>query len=292
VNARSLAASIALSAAVGLCQTPPTCTGFEVASVKPAPPLDASKTVAFGRQIDGAQIHFTQTSLRDMIRIAWAVKDYQIEAPAWLASARFDVRAKVPGMCTQKQVPAMLQSLLANQFALKLHRASKDLPVYGVVVRSDGLKMRKSPQQPDDPPPNLPEEVKLAGGGGRGAIVDYGGGSYFALPHYRIEARKLTMNRLASIFATMTNRPVIDHTGLSQSYDFDLDLPENDYNVLTTQAAISMGAVLSEKDLQELAGASDPLPKVARSLGLDLKPGKGPVEVFIVDDVRKTAIDN
>jgi uncharacterized protein (TIGR03435 family) len=291
VNARFLAAFFALNAAVALCQTPPTCTDFEVVSIRPAPPLDPSKTVAFGRQIDGAQIHFTQTSLRDMIRIAWAVKDYQIEAPAWLALTRFDVRAKLPGMCAQKQVPVMLQSLLTNRFALKLHRASKEFQVYDLVVRKDGLKIRKSPQQLDDQA-NLPEEVKLAGGGGRGGIVDYGGGSYLALPHYRLEARKLPMSRIASIFSNMTNRPVIDQTGLSGSYDFDLDLTEDDYGALTVQAGIAMGAVLSQKDLQELATAGDPLPKAVRNLGLDLKPGKGKVDIVVVDDIRKTPLEN
>jgi uncharacterized protein (TIGR03435 family) len=73
--------------------------------VKPAPPLDTSKGVIFGRQIDGAQVRFTQTSLRDLIRIASAVRDYQIEAPSWLASARFHVSGKVPDGCTQAEVP-------------------------------------------------------------------------------------------------------------------------------------------------------------------------------------------
>ena len=228
-----------------------------------------------------------------MIRIAWAVRDYQIEAPSWLASARFDVNAKLPEGCLQRQVPEMLQAMLANQFALKLHRDSKDLPVYALVVRNDGLKIRESPrEQPDEHPANLPEEVKLAGAAGRGGIVDYGGGSYVALPHYRMQGRKLTMSRIASLFGAMTDRPVIDNTGLSGSYDFDLELTEDDYGAMTTHAAISMGAALSPKDLQEMAAAGDPLPRVVRALGLDLKPGKGHVEVLIVDDVRKNPIEN
>jgi uncharacterized protein (TIGR03435 family) len=140
----------ALSAGLCFCQSRPACFEFEVASVKPAPPLDTSKTVVFGRQIDGAQVRFTQTSLRDLIRLAWAVRDYQIEASSWLASARFNVNAKLPEACSQKQVPEMLQALLADRFGLKLHRASKDLPVYTLTVRGGGVKIKESPREHSD----------------------------------------------------------------------------------------------------------------------------------------------
>ena len=283
----------ALSAGLCFSQAPPACLEFEVASVKPAPPLDTSRPVAFGRQIDGAQVHFTQTSLRDLIRIAWAVRDYQIEAPSWLASARFNVSAKLPEACTQKQVPAMLQALLADRFALKVHRASKDLPVYALVVRGGTMRIKESPrEQPAEHAANLPEQVSLAGGGGRGGIVDYGGGSYFALPHYRMEGRKLAMNVFAGLLGALTDRPVIDQTGLFGRYDFDLELTEDDYDAITIRAGIAIGEALSPKDLQQLAAVGDPLPKALRSLGLDLKPGNGHVEVLIVDDVRKGPAEN
>jgi uncharacterized protein (TIGR03435 family) len=134
--------------------------------------------------------------------------------------------------------------------------------------------------------------VKLAGGGGRGGIVDYGGGSYFALPHYRMEGRKLSINVFAGLLGSLTDRPVIDQTGLSGRYDFDLELTEDDYDAMTTRAGISIGEAPSPKDLQQLAAVGDPLPRALRSLGLDLKPGKGHVEVLIVDEVRKDPTEN
>jgi uncharacterized protein (TIGR03435 family) len=261
--------------------------------VKPAPALDASKTVVLSRQIDGAQVRFTQASLRDLIRIGWAVRDYQIESPSWLASARFNVSGKLNEGCTQKEVPGMLQALLAERFALKVRRGSKDLPVYNLVVRGDGLKIKESPrEESDDHRQNAPEQVKLAGGGGRGGIVDYGGGSYFALPHYRMEGRKLAMDRLAALLAALTDRPVIDQTGLSGRYDINLELAEDDYDAIMTRAGMSIGEAPSPGDLQQLATVGDPLPRVLRSLGLDLKPGKGRVEVLFVDNVNKDPREN
>lgn len=278
--------------ACGLWGQPP-CGEFEVASVKPAPPLDLTKAVAFGRQIDGAQIRFTQTSLRDLLRVAWTLRDYQIEAPEWLASARFNVSAKLPESCTQKQVPAMLQALLADRFALQVHRATKELPVYFLVRHGDTLKLKKAPEEPaGEGATPKPDEVKLAGAAGRGGTVDYGGGSYFAMPHYCFEGRKLPMDILAPFLARMTDRPVLDRTGLAGRYDFDLELAEDDYDALTTRAAMSVGVAQSPKDLERLAAAGDPLPRVLRTLGFDLKAGKGPVEVLIVDRIRKDPAEN
>ena len=294
MNSGSIRVCIAvLSAGLCLGQTGPTCREFEVAVVKPAPELDSSKTVVFGRQIDGAQVRFTQTSLRDLIRIAWATRDYQLEAPSWLASARFNVSAKLPEACAQKQVPEMLQALLADRFALKVHRGSKDLPVYALVAREDGLEIKESsPEQPDEHRADRPEQVRLTGGGGRGGMVDYGGGSYFALPHYRMEGRKLSMNVFAGLLAALTDRPVVDQTGLSGRYDFDLELTEDDYGAVMTRAGMSLGEAQSLNDLEQLSTIGDPLPRALRGLGLALKPGKGRVEIVIVDDVRKDPTEN
>lgn len=281
------------SAGFCFCQSRPACLEFEVTSVKPSPPLDTSKAVSFGRQIDGAQVRFTQTSLRDLIRIAWAVRDYQIESPPWLSSARFNISAKLPEACTQKQFPQMLQALLVSRFSLQVHRGARDLSVYALVVRGSGLKIKEAPRdQTDEARSKLPEEVKLAGGGGRGGIVDYGGGSYFALPHYRMVGRKLAMSVFASLLGNLTDRPVLDQTGLSGLYDFDLQLTEDDYDAMKIWAGISLGEAPSSKDLQHLATVGDPLPGALRSLGLDLKPGKGHVEVVIVDNVRKDPTEN
>jgi uncharacterized protein (TIGR03435 family) len=138
----------------------------------------------------------------------------------------------------------------------------------------------------------MPEQVSLAGGGGRGGTVDYGGGSYFALPHYRMEGRKLPMDIFAALLAHLTDRPVLDQTGLTGRYDFDLELGEDDYDAMMTQAAIALGEAQSAKDLRQLADAGDPLPRSLRRLGLDLKPGKGHVEILIVDEVRKDPTEN
>src|ERR1700679_4233076 len=80
--------------AFAFAQTAPSGLQFEVASVRPAPPMDQS--VKIGVHTDGSMGRFDYLSLRDCMRIAWEVKDYQIVGPDWIASDRFIISAKVP----------------------------------------------------------------------------------------------------------------------------------------------------------------------------------------------------
>ena len=80
---------VALLNASVFCQIKPE---FEVASIKPAAPMNSGQQINVGAHIDDAQARFTYFSLKDLIRIAYKVKDYQISGPDWAASERFDIR--------------------------------------------------------------------------------------------------------------------------------------------------------------------------------------------------------
>src|SRR5580692_6303791 len=118
-------------------------TQFEVASIRPSAPMTQSANV--GVHIDGAQVNCLQLSLRDYLRIAYKVKDYQIGAPDWMASARFDIVAKLPSGAKPDQVAEMVRALLEDRFQMKTHRDSKEFPVYGLVVGKSGSKLKVSP---------------------------------------------------------------------------------------------------------------------------------------------------
>ena len=112
----------AAASAVLLAQTPPARLEFEVASIKPSVATPASGQVHVGVQIDGAQFHCGYLSLKDYIRIAYKVKDYQVTGPDWIAQERFDIHAKLPARAPRDQVMEMLQTLLEQRFQLKMHR--------------------------------------------------------------------------------------------------------------------------------------------------------------------------
>src|SRR5690242_2341382 len=68
---------------------------FEVASIRPTDQSDPQH-VQVGVHIDGAQVNISYFSLKDYIRVAYRVKDYQVSGPDWIASERFDIVAKMP----------------------------------------------------------------------------------------------------------------------------------------------------------------------------------------------------
>src|ERR1700720_191302 len=112
--------------AFGQAAAPPP--SLEVASIKSAaPPVSGKLMVRMGG--DPGRADYNNVSLRDIIRQAYGVKDYQISGPDWMNSARFDIVAKLPDGAPRDQVPMMWQTLLAERFKLQIHRETKELPM-------------------------------------------------------------------------------------------------------------------------------------------------------------------
>src|SRR5271170_6446097 len=123
---------VLLIAAVAMnAQAPPA---FEVASIKPGD----METLRQGRgalaRSDPGQVTFHYLTVKHMIMRAYDVKIYQIDAPAWVDNQFHDIVAKIPEGAAPDQAPAMLQTLLAERFGLKVHRESKSQPVYALLI--------------------------------------------------------------------------------------------------------------------------------------------------------------
>src|SRR5579862_6004906 len=191
---------------------------FEVASIRPAP--QQIQGVNVGLRIDGAQVRGSSLALRDYIVMAYKLKPNQVEGPDWIASQRFDIAAKLPDGASQEQFRDMLQTLLTDRFQMKVHRETKDLPVYVLSVAKSGLKITELPPDPDagdaDHAP-----ISLSGGGrAGGASINLGGGSSFSLTQNGFEVKKLAMATFADMLTRFTDRPVVDMTSLKGRYDF------------------------------------------------------------------------
>jgi uncharacterized protein (TIGR03435 family) len=286
---RSVLLGVAGSALL-FAQTAPPRAEFEVASIKPsaAGPAVGTGQVHVGVQIDGAQVHCTYLSVRDYIRIAYQVREYQISGPEWLAAERFDIHAKLPAG-GRGQFREMLQNLLADRFQIKMHRDSKEFSVYGIVVGKGGLKLKESPLDPEtEAGVNVTAE-----GGARGTTINFGRGAYFSLADNKFEARKLTMAQLADSLGRFIERPVVDLTELKGTYDLTLEFTPEEYRTLLIRTALSAGVNLPPEVMRLLEGASDEsLFKGLQSLGLKLESRKAPLEVLVIDSAVKTPIAN
>jgi uncharacterized protein (TIGR03435 family) len=189
-------------------------------------------------------------TLKELIEGVYAVENYQVTGgPVWLESARFDVDAK-PGSATgREQMLAMMRLVLTDRFKLAIHRETKDLSVYAMVLTKGGPKFKKSPQRDETTPlgfNNLGRNTDMA--------------SF---------ARYLT--RFGS------DLPVIDKTGLTGNYDLDLDMRK------IASAAVTPGADTAPGIGAIFQATVDAM----ESIGLKLVRTKAPVEILVIDHAEQ-----
>ena len=126
---------------------------FEVATIKaaaqPTPELFRSGKIHIGMTVEGARVDIGGMPLISLIQQAFRVKLFQVMAPDWTRESRWDILAKIPDGGSADQVPDMLQALLADRFKLVVHRESKELPIYALVVGKGGSKMKASLPEAD-----------------------------------------------------------------------------------------------------------------------------------------------
>jgi uncharacterized protein (TIGR03435 family) len=238
---RSLIAPISVVLALGAAfgQTAGTPLSFEVASVKPASAPIATKDAytegynagmraalaAQGLRIVGQRVTVTDNSLKDLIRLAYQVKDHQISGPAWMATEKYEIAATMPAGASRGQVPEMLQTLLAERFHLKLHREMRKMAVYALVAAKGGPKLTAA-------------AGPASGRGGTGWTSSNAG---------RVLAKAASMAAFADLLSKAAGRPVIDMTRLTGLYDFDLT-----YTPELSATAADAGPTLATALLEQL----------------------------------------
>ena len=124
---------VALAAArLVFAQTP----SYDVASVKP----NKSGSSSSSTSTRNGQLTATNVTLQSMIRNAYLLQDFQIVGgPSWVDSDRFDIMAKVEGQPVPPERRLMMQALLADRFKLVVHRDTREMPVYDLVLaKPDG----------------------------------------------------------------------------------------------------------------------------------------------------------
>jgi uncharacterized protein (TIGR03435 family) len=274
-------------------QTPATARPeFEVASVKASAPAAAGQ-VRIGVQIDGAMVHCSSLSLKDYIRMAYKVKDFQILGPDWIGAERFDISAKLPAGAARSQVTDMIQSLLVDRFKLKEHRETRELPVYALIVGKSGPKLKESPLDPEaDGVPAGSTPVNVAVNAGRGGTdVSLGRGSSMSFTANRFEAKKLTMAGLADTLARFEDGPVVDMTGLTGTYDFTLEFSFDELRALV-RASGTGRTIPPEAGPPPGTDSGVSILTSLQALGLRLEKRKAPLEVVVVDRVEKVPTEN
>jgi uncharacterized protein (TIGR03435 family) len=274
-----------------LAQTP--SSEFEVATIKPSAPQGQQGQVNVGVHIDGAQVRVIRFSLRDYLGLAYRMKATMISGPDWTASDRFDISATLPAGSNPAQLTDMFKALLAERFKVKVHPEKKEFPVYALVPSKGPLKLKVTPVDSAAEPNEKGTVNVSAGGSAAGVGVNLGQGSSYSFANNRFEAKKLTMAQFASNLERFADRPIIDATGLTASYDFAIEFTPEDYRAMLIRAAISAGVNVPPEAMRALEGTSEgALSDALQQVGLRLEARKAPLDVLVIDDALKTPAAN
>ena len=253
---------------------------FEVASIKLGDP--SARGRGFGSP-DPSQFHVINMTAKGMVQFVYGLKDFQLTGgPEWANSKIYSIDAKVEdsmakriqGMSRQERQQEqrmMLHSLLIERFKLSVSHTTKDEPEYALVVAKGGPKLTATTwvQPPAD---------------GSGAKPAPGKGPHLLLNNGSISAVDQPVSGLADLLAFMPEiegRLVVDHTGITGNYDYEVKFSS---------------AALDQKFAQQAgvappANADESGPSIftalEEQLGLKLEMTKGPVEIYTIEHIEE-----
>lgn len=229
---------------------------------------------------------------------------------------RFDIAAKIPEGAPETHLPEMFQALLAERFKLVIHRATANLPIYGLVAAKGGLKVKEAaPEAGAQIPPtdaDAPRSLDtFYGNTWSRTIPNEEGGDSVTIsnprmgtvrqtgdPHQiqRWEAPSISFAGLADLLDKVAplSTPVVDMTGLTGRYQLVLEVSLRDLpSARRSISGTGGGPAAADNpmaDMEEtvLKGFNQGLLK----LGLRLELRNGPLEILVVDHVEKTPTPN
>jgi uncharacterized protein (TIGR03435 family) len=257
-------------AVMAVAQTPAQKPKFDVSSVKPSP-----AGTRFGDTTRGNRLALSGAPLKTLLRYAYPtlLGKQIVNTPSWMDSDLFDVEGKSDSEISQAQIPLLVQSLLEDRFQLKAHREMRELLVYNLVVAKSG-KLKLSPDQtPVDP---TAPQTPSPSGPARGSFRSIGKPSPTALTLV-ISGTAIRMDAFIGMLRQYAGRPLIDKTGLSGLYDFELQ-----FDMASGAPATNAGApAASEPNIFPVFTA------LQEQLGLKLESAKAQLEVLVIDSVQK-----
>jgi uncharacterized protein (TIGR03435 family) len=241
---------------------------FEAVSIKPNKSGDVR---AIFHPSPGGRLNATNVTAKTLIEWAYGIRDFQLSGePGWADSERFDIAAKADGNprydFIKPELETMFRSVLADRFKLAIHRTTKEMPIYSLVLAKNGAKIQAVDEGdcPEVPTPDYPCR------------------SLHSNKFGQLTAKKAPLPALALVLVGFARRMVVDNTGLKGSYSYTLDWtkylqpPELPPGVVPPPNAFDPASV-------EPAIAT----ALEEQLGLKLESGKGPVEMIVVDHLER-----
>jgi uncharacterized protein (TIGR03435 family) len=264
---KKAAAALVLTGLAALAADP----AFEAVSIKPN--VTASDRVDFGPPA-GARFTATNVSLRMLIMRAYKVKNFEVSGgPGWMNSDRYDVATSTAeGNISEAQFKLMLQSLLADRFQVRVHRETKQMPVYVLLPAKNGTRLPQAAEaciEHDAPQPSTP-------------MIPCGG---FFMDAGRLEGRRVSMATFVTALSNFLGRPVLDKTGYIGAFDLNLEF------TFEGIAGFNGGGFGAPSLLADAGNVDSSKPTIftaiQQQLGLRLESQKGLAEILVIDHAEK-----
>jgi bla regulator protein blaR1 len=192
--------------------------------------------------------------------------------PAWIRSEFFQINSKAEDEHASPEMVQgpMLQALLEDRFKLKVHRETREAPVYALTVAKGGPKLKPSkdgtctPRDPSNPPQDPTSTCGTPIFGSKG-------------PNMTWDVRRWSIGEFFTFIGGLLDRPVINKTGIMGNFDFHLEFVPDD---------ATPGVFLPALSLDPTGGTSI-FTAVQEQLGLKLESAKGPREYLVIDHVER-----
>jgi uncharacterized protein (TIGR03435 family) len=245
----------ALSIAAGAAQT--TAPRFDVASIKK---WSAGTSGGLSRQDDHA-FDRSRATVVSLMEFAFDVREFQIAGgPEWIRREAFEVHAKTGENATPARLRLMVQTLLADRFALRVRHDEREMPVFALtqVRRSPGLVPRDEAYCRNHPMPTPHVPPGAMRGGGCGTID--------------------TMATLS--LSPLLRAPVVDQTGLKGMFEWSLIHSREGLPLLAMPVDPQLVSPPADPNVPSLFDA------LREQLGLRLERRRAPVNVIVIDAIE------
>lgn len=235
---------------------------FEVVSIRAVQELSMQEYASVDHlpQISVSSVRMPYESMERILLRALSVSKTQVAAPAWTESQHFSIAAKVPDGATKEDVPEMLRNMLLAGFHMTYHTEIRNTPALVLTLAKSGIKAEASTVQP------RPRQ-RLIGNSGI---------------HWELA---MTSTALANFLTRLTVMPVVDRTGLLDSYLFSFDVyPFGKFG--------EDGKPLEGPIVDFVADEARHYDDALAPLGLRLTLSKLPLENVIIDHLDREPTEN
>ncbi|HEY2470375.1 MAG TPA: TIGR03435 family protein [Terracidiphilus sp.] len=227
---------------------------FDVLTIKPSDPNRPGKLFT----IRGRRVMTINTSVNDLVTFGYSIQTKQlVNAPAWF-DQKYDIDGvpDVEGQPNVQQMRILIRDALVARFGLKFHNEQRELSVYALMLAKGGPKMTITSDKPSSP------------------------GNFLFRGLGKLMVTNSTMKDFChGMQEAVMDKPVVDQTGLTERYDFNLNWTPDQSQF------VAMGAKIPPPNLDDPNAPPSLYTALQEQLGLKMESTKAKADVMVIDHI-------